>query len=100
MTKVDFSGPVHKVWVDERRKSTPIPLIVGTHRCQRHVGGASQRSAYATSVASVTACAVCDGFFYRGEHVVLVGAGVSACEEATYPAKLGAPRWPMLVRKG
>jgi thioredoxin reductase (NADPH) len=46
----------------------------------------------------VTACAVCDGFFYKGQTVALVGAGDSACEEATYLAKL-CPKVYMLVRK-
>lgn len=97
VTKVDLSGPVHKVWVDEKTEIHADTVIVSTGASAKWLG-LSNELRLRDIGGGVTACAVCDGFFYRGQNVVLVGAGDSACEEATYLAKL-CPKVYMLVRK-
>lgn len=97
VTKVDFSGPVHKVWVDEKAEIHADTVIISTGASAKWLGLPNEIRLRDIG-GGVTACAVCDGFFYRGQNVVLVGAGDSACEEATYLAKL-CPKVYMLVRK-
>ena len=97
VTKVDFTGPVHKVWVDETKELHADTVIISTGANAKWLGLPNELRLRDLG-GGVTACAVCDGFFYRGQTVALVGAGDSACEEATYLAKL-CPRVHMLVRK-
>ncbi len=97
ITKVDFTGPVHKVWVDERTEIHADTVIISTGANAKWLGLPNELRLRDMG-GGVTACAVCDGFFYRGQSVALVGAGDSACEEATYLAKL-CPQVHMLVRK-
>ncbi|MCW5898820.1 MAG: thioredoxin-disulfide reductase [Flavobacteriales bacterium] len=96
VTKVDFSGPVHKVWVDEKTEIHADTVIISTGANAKWLGLPNEIR-LRDAGGGVTACAVCDGFFYRGQTVALVGAGDSACEEATYLAKL-CPKVYMLVR--
>jgi len=97
-TKVDLSGPVHKVWIDDGKAEIHTDtLIVATGASAKWLGLESEQKY--RSVGGVSACAVCDGFFYRGKDVAIVGAGDTACEEATYLAKL-CKKVYMIVRKG
>ena len=97
VTKVDLTGPVHKVWVDEKTEVHADTVIICTGASAKWLGLPNEIRLRDIG-GGVTACAVCDGFFYRGQNVVLVGAGDTACEEATYLAKL-CPKVHMLVRK-
>jgi thioredoxin reductase (NADPH) len=97
VTKVDFTGPVHKVWVDEKTEIHADTVIISTGASAKWLGLPNEIRLRDIG-GGVTACAVCDGFFYRGQTVALVGAGDTACEEATYLAKL-CPKVFMLVRK-
>lgn len=84
-TSVDFSGDVHKVVIDEETTITADSVIIATGATAKYLGLESETK---YSGFGVSACAVCDGFFYKGEDVVVVGAGDTAAEEATYLAKL------------
>jgi thioredoxin reductase (NADPH) len=95
-TKVDFSGPVHKVWIDGAKEIHADTVIIATGASAKWLGLESENK-YKT-IGGVSACAVCDGFFYRGKDVAIVGAGDTACEEATYLAKL-CKKVYMIVRK-
>lgn len=95
VTKVDFSGPKHKVWVDESKEITADTVIISTGASAKWLGLPSEQR---LNGFGVSACAVCDGFFYRGQDVAIVGAGDTAAEEATYLAKL-CNKVYMLVRK-
>lgn len=97
VTKVDFSGPIHKVWVDEKTEIHADTVIISTGASAKWLGLPNEIR-LRDAGGGVTACAVCDGFFYKGQTVALVGAGDSACEEATYLAKL-CPKVYMLVRR-
>lgn len=97
VTKVDLTGPVHKVWVDEKTEVHADTVIICTGASANWLGLPNEIRLRDIG-GGVTACAVCDGFFYRGQNVVLVGAGDTACEEATYLSKL-CPKVHMLVRK-
>jgi thioredoxin reductase (NADPH) len=97
ITKVDFSGDVHKVWVNETKEIHCDTVIISTGASAMYLGLDSEQK-YLKLGGGVSACAVCDGFFYRGQEVVLVGAGDSACEEAHYLSKL-CKKVTMLVRR-
>lgn len=97
VTKVDLTGPVHKVWVDEKTEVHADSVIISTGASAKWLGLPNELRLRDMG-GGVTACAVCDGFFFRGQTVALVGAGDTACEEATYLAKL-CPKVYMLVRK-
>ncbi len=97
ITKVDFSGPVHKVWVDNNKEIHADTIIISTGASARYLGLESEEK-YLLNGGGVSACAVCDGFFYRGQETVIVGAGDSACEEASYLANL-CTKVTMLVRR-
>ena len=94
-TKVDFTGPVHKVWIDENKLITADTVIISTGASAKWLGLESEQR---LNGFGVSACAVCDGFFFRGQEVAIVGAGDTAAEEATYLAKLCTKVY-MLVRK-
>jgi thioredoxin reductase (NADPH) len=85
VTAVDFSGWPHKLVVDEKEEILAETVIVATGATAKYLGIPSEEK-YANR--GVSACAVCDGYFYRGKEVAVVGAGDSAAEEATYLANL------------
>jgi thioredoxin reductase (NADPH) len=97
VTKVDFTGPVHKVWVDEKTEIHARTVIIATGASAKWLGLPNEMRLRDLG-GGVSACAVCDGFFYRGHTVAMVGAGDTAAEEATYLAKL-AKKVYMLVRR-
>jgi len=95
-TKVDFSGDVHKVWINDSIEIHCETVIISTGATAKYLGLDSEQH-YLKMGGGVSACAVCDGFFYRNQEVVIVGAGDSACEEAHYLSKL-CKKVTMLVR--
>ena len=95
-TKVDFSGPIHKVWINDSIELHCETVIISTGASAKYLGLPSEQH-YLQMGGGVSACAVCDGFFYRNQEVVIVGAGDSACEEAHYLAKM-CKKVTMLVR--
>jgi thioredoxin reductase (NADPH) len=95
-TKVDFSGDVHKVWINDTIELHCETVIISTGATAKYLGLPSEQH-YLKMGGGVSACAVCDGFFYRNQEVVIVGAGDSACEEAHYLSKL-CKKVTMLVR--
>lgn len=95
-TKVDFSGNVHKVWINDTKEIHAETVIISTGASAKYLGIDSEQH-YLKTGGGVSACAVCDGFFYRNQEVVIVGAGDSACEEAHYLSKL-CKKVTMLVR--
>ncbi|MBX2985109.1 MAG: thioredoxin-disulfide reductase [Bacteroidia bacterium] len=84
VTKVDFTGPVHKVWVDEKTEIHCDTVIISTGASAKWLGIPSEQR---LNGSGVSACAVCDGFFHKGNDVAIVGGGDTAAEEATYLAK-------------
>ena len=100
ITKVDFSGDVKKVFVGDGDNPHEIhanTVIISTGASAKWLGLESEIRLRDIG-GGVSACAVCDGFFYRGQDVVIVGAGDSACEEASYLAKL-CNKVTMFVRR-
>lgn len=85
VTGVDFSGYPLKVIVDEKNEVTAGAVIIATGATAKYLGIPSEEK---FSNRGVSACAVCDGYFYRGKEVAVVGAGDSAAEESTYLANL------------
>jgi thioredoxin reductase (NADPH) len=85
VTAVDFSTYPLKVTIDETKVVEAESVIVATGATAKYLGIPSEQT-YANK--GVSACAVCDGYFYRGKEVAVVGAGDSAAEESTYLAKL------------
>src|SRR3989337_3524248 len=85
VTSVDFSGYPHKVIVDEKEEVIAGTVIIATGATAKYLGITSEEK-FANK--GVSACAGCDGFFYRGKEVAVVGAGDSAAEESTYLANL------------
>jgi thioredoxin reductase (NADPH) len=96
VSKVDFSGPIHKVWVSDEKEIHCETVIISTGASAKYLGIPSEQH-YLQMGGGVSACAICDGFFYRNQDVVIVGAGDSACEEAHYLSKL-CKKVTMLVR--
>ncbi len=95
-TKVDFSGDIHKVWINDSIELHCETVIISTGASAKYLGLESEQH-YLKMGGGVSACAICDGFFYRNQEVVIVGAGDSACEEAHYLSKL-CSKVTMLVR--
>lgn len=95
-TKVDFSSEPHKVWINDTKEIHADTVIISTGASAKYLGLDSEQH-YLKLGGGVSACAVCDGFFYRNQEVVIVGAGDSACEEAHYLSKL-CKKVTMLVR--
>jgi thioredoxin reductase (NADPH) len=85
ITSVDFSSYPFKVIADETKIIEAESVIIATGASAKYLGLESEQK-YANN--GVSACAVCDGYFYRGKEVAVVGAGDSAAEEATYLSKL------------
>lgn len=84
-TKVDFSSQPHKVWIDDEKIIEADSVIISTGASAKWLGLESEQR---LNGYGVSACAVCDGFFFRGKEVAIVGAGDTACEEAIYLSKL------------
>jgi thioredoxin reductase (NADPH) len=95
VSKVDFTGPIHKVWVDEKTEIQAHTVIIATGASAKWLGIPSEQR---LNGFGVSACAVCDGFFFKGQDVAIVGAGDTAAEEATYLAKL-CKKVYMIVRR-
>jgi thioredoxin reductase (NADPH) len=95
VTDVDFSGPVHKVILDNGKIIEAETVIISTGATAKYLGIESEQK-YAGS--GVSACATCDGFFYRGKDVAVVGGGDTAAEEALYLSGL-CKKVYLIVRK-
>ncbi len=93
--KVDFSGKVHKLYTEGGEELLAHTVIVSTGASAKWLGLPSEER---LANKGVSACAVCDGFFFRGLDVAVVGAGDTAAEEASYLAKL-CPTVHLLVRR-
>jgi thioredoxin reductase (NADPH) len=95
ITEVDFSNGLHKIKTESDQVIHADAIIISTGASAKWLGLESEQK-FANK--GVSACAVCDGFFYRGKEVAVVGGGDTAAEEATYLAKL-CPKVHMLVRR-
>jgi len=95
ISKVDFTGPVHKVWTESGEEIAAHTVIISTGASAKWLGLESEQRLMNKGV---SACAVCDGFFFKNQDVALVGGGDTAAEEATYLAKI-CPTVHMLVRR-
>ncbi len=93
--KVDFTGPVHKIWTEAGQEIQAHSIIISTGASAKWLGMESEQRLMNKGV---SACAVCDGFFYKGLEVAVVGGGDTAAEEAQYLAKL-CPKVHLLVRR-
>lgn len=95
-TKVDFIESPYKVWIDDEKIIEADTVIVSTGASAKWLGLESEQR---LNGYGVSACAVCDGFFFKGKEVVIVGAGDTAAEEALYLSKI-CSKVHMLVRRG
>lgn len=94
-TAVDFTGPLHSVIIDDALKIETECVIIATGASAKWLGLESESR---LNGKGVSACAVCDGFFFKNQDVAIVGAGDTACEEAMYLAKL-CNKVYMIVRR-
>lgn len=97
VTEVDFSGPPHTITIEGKKKITADTVIISTGASAKWLGLENEIRLRDLG-GGVSACAVCDGFFYRDQEVVVVGGGDTAAEEATYLAKL-CKKVSLLVRR-
>jgi thioredoxin reductase (NADPH) len=95
-TKVDFIESPYKVWIDDEKIIEAETIIVSTGASAKWLGLESEQR---LNGYGVSACAVCDGFFFKNKEVVIVGAGDTAAEEALYLSKI-CSKVHMLVRRG
>lgn len=96
-TSVDFNGELHTVTIDGEKKIHADTVIIATGASAKWLGLPSEEKLRMNG-GGVSACAVCDGAFYRGLDVAVVGAGDTAAEEALYLANL-CPKVHMIVRR-
>lgn len=96
VTSVDFDSFPRKVIVDGQHEFHAETVIISTGASAKWLGIESETR---LNGRGVSACAVCDGFFFRGQDVAIVGAGDTACEEASYLANICSKVY-MIVRKG
>jgi len=94
-TKVDFTGPIHKVQIDDEKWIEAASVIISTGASAKWRGLESEQR---LNGYGVSACAVCDGFFFKGKEVAIVGAGDTAAEEALYLSKI-CSKVHMIVRR-
>jgi thioredoxin reductase (NADPH) len=94
-TKVDFACHPFKIWIDEEKIIEAESVIISTGASAKWLGIESEQR---LNGFGVSACAVCDGFFFRGREVAIVGAGDTAAEEALYLSKL-CTTVHMLIRR-
>lgn len=85
ITKVDFTGPVHKAWSESGDEIHANTVIIATGASAKWLGIPGEDR---LQNLGVSACAVCDGFFFRKQDVAIVGGGDTAAEESTYLAKI------------
>ncbi len=95
VTEVDFSQQPHRVIVDETHEIEAETVIISTGASAKWLGLESESR---LNGKGVSACAVCDGFFFKGQEVAIVGAGDTACEEASYLSNICSKVY-MLVRR-
>ena len=95
VTKVDFSETIKKVFINDKEIHCDT-VIISTGATAKYSGVKGEQQ-YLELGGGVSACAICDGFFYKGQEVIVVGAGDSACEEAHYLSKI-CSKVTMLVR--
>lgn len=93
--EVDFTGPLHKVRIDGEKWIEADAVIIATGATAKYLGIPAEEKFKGVGV---SACATCDGFFYRGKDVAVVGGGDTACEEATYLAGI-CNKVYLIVRK-
>lgn len=96
-TKADLISTPKKIWIDETLEITADTVIISTGASAKWLGLPNE-TRLRMNAGGVSACAVCDGFFFKGQDVAIVGAGDTAAEEATYLAKL-CKKVYMIVRK-
>ncbi len=97
-TKADLTATPKRIWIDETIEITADTVIISTGASAKWLG-LENETRLRMNAGGVSACAVCDGFFFKGQEVAIVGAGDTAAEEATYLAKL-CKKVYMIVRKG
>ncbi len=98
VTKADLKSNPKRVWVDDTIEITADTVIISTGASAKWLGLVNENR-LRMNAGGVSACAVCDGFFFKGQDVAIVGAGDTAAEEATYLAKL-CKKVYMIVRRG
>lgn len=95
ITRVDFSAPPYKAWDDSGRELMADTVIIATGASAKYLGLSDEQKYMGMGV---SACATCDGFFYRRKSVAVVGGGDTACEEALYLSNLASKVY-LIVRK-
>jgi thioredoxin reductase (NADPH) len=95
VTKADFSTKPYKVWLDDGQEIQSDTIIIATGASAKYLGLSDEQKYMGQGV---SACATCDGFFYRKKVVAVVGGGDTACEEASYLAGLASKVY-LIVRK-
>ncbi|HEX8516111.1 MAG TPA: thioredoxin-disulfide reductase [Bacteroidia bacterium] len=96
-TKADLGSNPKRIWIDETIEITADTVIISTGASAKWIGLPNE-TRLRMNAGGVSACAVCDGFFYKGQDVAIVGAGDTAAEEATYLSKL-CKKVYMIVRR-
>jgi thioredoxin reductase (NADPH) len=98
VTKADLNASPKRLWIDETTEITADTVIISTGASAKWLG-LENETRLRMNAGGVSACAVCDGFFFRGQDVAIIGAGDTAAEEATYLSKLCRKVY-MIVRRG